>query len=288
MEWSDGFTGIVESIFFLTDDTFVTTNHQYVRDTRGSPHDGDMARIWSIQEKKELTSLHLKKSRGHARAIGFYGPANILVYNAGDHKPGVFTYPALEEKAILQDFPKTNARLRFSPDGKWVLAAINSASTPAVRLHNASNGVTIAVHQLDASNDEVHFTDVRSAGFSSDGKLIGVGTDRPAKVYVLTSDMKAPILKLDVEGVPDCVAFTPDGEQIAFQKGRNAFELRSIKANKSQQTYDGISEGANSCSFSPDGAWIAIASGHPGGIGKTAGKIRVFEVKTGKLVAELD
>ncbi|MBI2807396.1 MAG: hypothetical protein HYX68_20635 [Planctomycetes bacterium] len=97
------------------------------------------------------------------------------------------------------------------------------------------------------------------------------------------------MLTIEIGYQPSMVAFTPDSKKIAVQGKPGDIELFSIQAQKKQRTFDKNAEGANCCCFSPDGNWIAIGGGGQPRNGKMSpGRVRVFEVKTGKVVAELD
>ncbi|MSQ93668.1 MAG: hypothetical protein EXR98_03835 [Gemmataceae bacterium] len=292
--WGEGFTDRVEQVHFASNEMVATWSNEMEHNPRGgSPQRGIMLRRWNIPEKKELPKLHLSELRTWAGSTAYYPAGNLVASSSKDaDKIGaIFTVPKLEETVTLKEDQARGASFRgFSPDGKRILVAIGSAESPEVRVFDTSNGQRLAAHKLDASNSKVNPTHVRSAEFSPNGKMIVIGTINPIKIYVLTADLSATLLTLELGLFPDCLKFTPDNEMVAIKNGRNSIEMYSIKTKEAVKTFDGNPEGANGWCFSPDGAWIAIGSGgHPDDKGKTSpGKVRVFEVKTGKLVAELE
>lgn len=289
--WLDGFTDKVDAVFFISVDTTAVISKKMIREREGSAFDGILVRLWNVPDKKELASVHLKGARGWGRSIGFHAPDKLIAFTPGDYdKVGIYKFPSLEERTLLTGHSRGAFLLRFSPDGKRILSAIRSAEDPQIRLYDNTSGQNKAVFKLAASHDETSPTEVRSADYSANGKMIAIGTIDPIKIYVLTADLSATLLTLEPGLFPDCVKFTPDSELVAIKNGRNTVQLYSTKTKEPRKTFDGNPEGVNGWCFSPDGAWIAIASGgHPDKNGGTSpGRVRVFEVKTGKLVAELE
>jgi WD40 repeat protein len=280
--WREGFTDRVQQIQFTSENVFAVASNQFIRNAQGGdPYRGTLLRFWNIANKTELASLHLKDIRGNARSIGYYPPANLLALNLGYslENVGIFTIPTLATKVILEEHKRGSLMLRFSPDGKQILSC--TLDEPALRLHDCTTGRRIASHKMDSSQ-------ARYAQFSPDGKMIAVAAEN-GKIYVFTRDFSDILLTINVGIPPSFVTFTPNNEMIAMVKSRSAIQLYSIKTKEATQTFDGNPEGPNGCSFSPDGEWIAIGSGgHPQGGGKSPGRVRVFEVKTGKLIADLE
>ena len=291
--WKDGFTNPVDQLFFVSKEIVATASDKLIRDTPGSPDDGVLVRYWEIATKKELPPLHLHlKDTRHAFGIGYYAPDKLVAYNSGDlRKVGIFTLPNLEKKCTLEGHPKGSWLLQFSPDGKRILSL--SYEKPFVRLHDVATGKRIAEHNLDYDLDTANPNEINIHGvqarFSSDGKMIAVAEN--SKVYVLTSDLSAVLFDVKGEHPRGRAEFSPDSEMIAVRnKDSKVVELYSLKTKEVVKSFSNNPEGAYAWCFSPDGNWIAITSaGDPGGSGRfPPSKVRVFEVKTGKLVAELD
>jgi WD40 repeat protein len=230
----------------------------------------------------------MKGLRADAGFVGYYPAAKIIAGPGQQNGCAIRNLPKLDEKVALKGDLRAATLMRFSRDGKNVAVGIKSPETPELQIFNAERGELIRAHKLIASKVFATPTEVRTVAFSPDGTMIAAGTIEPKKIYVFDGNANE-LLAFDVKSAPDCLDFTPDNLFLAFKKSRNTVELISVKTKKTQRTFSDNPEGANGWCFSPDGAWIAIASGgHPQGSGKSPGKVRVFEVKTGKLVAVLD
>ena len=292
--WAEGFDARVESVFFVSFDTVATVRPKVRR--RGlldssPPFDGTLLRYWNVPEKKELEPLHLKKMTG-GDGIAFHVPnKRVAFFGLSPRLAAVYTLPDLEQKVVLKDCPP--AMLRFSPDGRRILAGIADHESTEIRLYDSTTGLVVANQKLEVPKDRNKYPRIRSAEFSPDGKKIAIGAIEPLKIHVFSADLSATMLTIEPGKfiVPDCVKFTPDSEMIAVRnKDSKVVELYSLKTKEVVKSFSNTPEGAYAWCFSPDGNWIAITSaGDPGGSGRfPQSKERVFEVKTGKLVAELD
>jgi len=285
--WNLDFPVYVDGIFFVSPDSVATMNAKVKPGAAGDPSDGVLLQYWDLSKKKELDELHLKMAASK-RLIGIHFPSKLIaLYNRSSRACAIYTLPNLEEKIVLKDCPP--AFLKFSPDGKKILAAVSQGggNAPHVRSHDAS-GNLLASFDLTASNKGSEPTNVRAGRFSPDGKMVVIVTNRPDKTYLFKADLSAPLWLFD-SPFSECVEFTPDNETIAVRKDDNTVQLQTIKTKEVVKSFGDNPDGANSWCFSADGAWIAIAGGgHKRQSGFSPGRVRVFEVKTGKLVAELD
>lgn len=280
--FKEGLTDRVDAVFFITDETVATVGHR-ITPQGPQPYDGSEVRTWKIAEKKLLNVVHLQGHRGKGRSVGFSVPSRRVAY--WTQHMNVKTFPDLEDKAELKGCP--GGIVRFLPDGKRVLTTTRSHKDPHLRLHDATDGRCIATLPLRASGLPPHPTEAQAVDVSPNGKLYAVVTENPNRAYVVATDLAKELFAIDLgDRVSYCIKFTPDNSAVAVQKGRNGVQLYSIETQKPIKLFDANPEGVNEWCFSGDGAWIAITSGAQDGRSPT--RIRVFEVKTGKLVVELD
>jgi WD40 repeat protein len=279
--WTDGFTDTVDHLFVQSKDSFAVASSKIIPDSRGSPYAGVLIRSWRFSDKLELPARHLESPLS-ARGIGYHFHEKLVAYSHGKNAV-VFTLPKLERKSVLEGHSNGSLLLHFSPDGKSILSC--TVDKPFIRLHDVSTGKRVGEQNVDGIPPEFSFVHAR---FSSDGKMISVGTESK-KVFVLTADLSAVLFEIGVQYQPTLAEISPNNEFIAIMHSSDAVRLYNIKTKEPIRTFEGNLEGVNGCCFSPDGAWIAIASGgHPRDNGTSPGRVRIFEVKTGKLLGELD
>jgi WD40 repeat protein len=275
---------------FFDREKLAAVSSKYRSDVGGDPSDGILVRYWDLSKKAELGSLHIK-SLIVAEHTSFFPGANLVVgYRLKTKTVVVYRLPEMQEKATLQDCPP--ATLRFASDGKTIVAAIGGETDPQLCLYTVEGGQLVNKLKLVPANaKKIEATAIKSVEFSPDGTMIAVGTINPMKIHVVRSDLSGTVFTLEPEFpfYPECVKFSPDNAMLAVKKERNAVHLYSLQTKEAVRIFGKNPEGVNGWCFSPDGAWIAIAcGGHPSDSKLSASRVRVFEVKTGKLVAELE
>jgi WD40 repeat protein len=282
--WADGFTNPVDQLFFVSEEIVGTASDKLIRESRGSPYDGVVLRYWEIKEKKELPKVHLQEPL-RAFGIGLFAKDKLVAYTPGDaKKTGVFSLPNMERICTLSEHSKGSWLLRFSSDGKRILSL--AREKPFVRLHDSLTGKRLAEHNLESVTPDATRVHSVHARFSNNDKLIAVVQN--GNVYVLASDLNSLLFQIDTPVFETRTEFAPNSDLIAITKAESV-DIYSVSTKKLIKKIGGNPEGVNACGFSPDGIWIAIGGGgHPQGTSISPGKVRVFEVKTGKLVAELD
>jgi hypothetical protein len=155
----------------------------------------------------------------------------------------------------------------FSPDGK--LLAMGYYGQVTVWDLASVQPVKVLTNVLGAVND---------LRFSPDGKILAVAGGQPSAKGDLrlfqVSDWKLLGQLPGHDDVVACVAFRPDGKQLAsacFDRKVRLWDLASLKL---ERTLTGHSDFVYSVAYSPDGSWLASC-------GKDR-SVKVVETATGK------
>ncbi len=279
---NDGFTDPVEQLFFAHDGLLCSVSNNIIPDSPGSPYGGVSFRYWNITKREETPPFRLTEGSNQARVVA-YCPERKLVCLSSGGKPQIVKMPGLEVTSAMEGHSQGSLLMRFSPDCKRLMSC--TVDKPFLRVHDAASGKRVAEHSLDSVAPKLSLV---SGGFSRDGTMVFVCTESK-KLFVLPADLTSVLLEVKLGLFPRCADFSPDGGSIAIPKSHDTLQILSIRKGEVLREFGGITEGVNGCAFSTDGRLVAVASGgHPQGADNSPGKVRVFEAKTGKLVAELD
>jgi WD40 repeat protein len=183
--------------------------------------------------------------------------------------------------------------LAFTPDGTHIVSCVPCRPF-RLQLHAAGTGKLVKAIKLDSP--------AGALTFSPDGKLLAVHC-WDGEVLILAPDLAKHIHALKVQQPPKHVARMPVGGGVAFAgnghlavvSGSLQVELFDTSEWKQVRTFgrqkdekiNGVvaDHVINSIAASPDGRWLAAGYGRTN---NAPGKIRVFEVRTGNTVVELD
>lgn len=169
----------------------------------------------------------------------------------GGHEPSRFVYT-----------------VAFSPDGEKI---VSCSQDDTVCIWDVTSG-KLATGPISAK--------AYAVTFSPDGGHIALGCEDRPYVRIWDARTGTPVsLPFDGhKGYVLCVAFSPDGQQIASGSGDSTIRIWDVQRGKVQVgPIKGHTERVRSVAFSPDG--VRIVSG------SFDNTVRVWNTKTGKLVA---
>lgn len=159
------------------------------------------------------------------------------------------------------------AAVAFGPDGKLLATGVYGRAT---------------VWDLATARPVKHLMNVLGAvtdlKFSPDGKLLAVAGGQPSargdlRLFDTTDWKLVGTLGGHLDTV-SCVAFSPDGTQLASASFDKTVRLWDVAARKHLHTFTGHSDFVYAVAFGPGGAWYATASKDRTG--------RVVDTATGK------
>jgi WD40 repeat protein/tRNA A-37 threonylcarbamoyl transferase component Bud32 len=164
--------------------------------------------------------------------------------------------------------------LAFSPDGQTLAAATAAPGGTSLTLWDV--GSRSRLHEpLYAGHPAI----VLAVGFSPDGATLATASSDPGLQFwdPATGDNLGA---LGFGGASD-LSFSADGAMIASVPSQGGAEVWDTTTRTSIATFDGVPGNADSSvALSPDGHFLAV-----GGFGRV---VRVWDVRTRKLVHELD
>ncbi|MDB4516276.1 WD40 repeat domain-containing protein [Crocinitomicaceae bacterium] len=235
-------------------------------------------------------TLTLKGHSDRIHDVAFSPDGKKIASGSGDRTVKVWDAKTGLEMLTFKGHTEPVYSLAFSPDGRQIASA--SGDQDFLRLFDRDKKRDNTVRVWDAKTGremltlEGHFDPIHSVAFSADGKRIasGSGFYQPnfggkhkwrgtVKVWDARTGRELLTFKRHAEQV-NCVAFSPDGKQIASGGYDCTIRVWDAKTGLEMLTFNGHSRQVYSLAFSPDGKQVAS-----GGYDRT---IKVWDAVTGQ------
>jgi WD40 repeat protein/predicted Ser/Thr protein kinase len=202
--------------------------------------------IWNTEPFQH--SRTIETALPEVPCLEFSGQEGLLGASTWDGALALWRTDTGERVGRLTGLTAEMLAIRFSPDGRFVAA---SCRDHAVRIWDICP--TGQTHELGAGSSEV-----LSVLFDPTGKSLCAGCqDGTVTVWDVATRTKQVELSLSL-GVPNGLAFSPDGEQFVMTVGRQV-RLYDSKTGDCLHTFDKHTHLVQSVAFSPDGYTIASA-----------------------------
>jgi RNA polymerase sigma factor (sigma-70 family) len=194
-------------------------------------------------------------------------------------------------RTIEMDYGRGPPRLAFSPDSKQLAVAFGGRTSDKV-----SGGARIFDTQTGDLIDSFtgHKSMVTSVCFSPNGKTLATGgdyTDREIYLWALPFGkairLVEPKILEGLRGSAWCVTFSPDGKTLAGSDTEGGVRLWDVETGKEKAA---LPDNAGHCSlvaFTRDGR-LLLGAGRVEKEGKQSGEVRVWDLKTEKLLLKLE
>jgi WD40 repeat protein/tetratricopeptide (TPR) repeat protein len=255
---------------------------------------GRIVRELSTGDKGRVASVAFSPTDHRMLAVGYGGEANVSYVALWDIDAGT-ELGRLPGATDLPNFPVDANNgvvgvLRFSPDGKYLVAGFGSKtllsggefSTPLKVWEVATRRV---IRHLNG-----HTNYCVSLDFSRDGTLLASGSRDGTAILWSTATWKATrtlqnpdedsVFRQNGRGMVEDVAFSPDGKTLAMASREANVHLWDVATGKLLETLKGHSSAVLAVVFSPDGRTLAS-----GGSDQT---VRLWNVETRRELMQLD
>jgi WD40 repeat protein/tRNA A-37 threonylcarbamoyl transferase component Bud32 len=263
-------SSVQQPVFSLDGETLYTVSHD------GTAIAWDLARDRRLGRPFTFTHDRTFSKTGYDGHPGEFSPDGRLIA-VGLKEQGIALRDAHKLTPVAAPLLETGGEVKnlaFSSDGQK-LAAVTDEGTLTLwdvasqsRLHGPlTAGYGAAMRP--------------GVGFNPDGSTLATASEVGVRLWdVATGDS---LSELGFGGDANDLAFSADGEMIAFARPfEGGAEVLDVATRKSIATADGTPGGDTdlSVALSPDGRLLAV-----GGFGRA---VRLWDVRTGKLVHELD
>jgi len=244
---------------------------------------------------------------GHQSGVcgaAFFPNGKSIVTTSFDRTVRLWDVASHTEKAKLaEDLGATS--VACSPDGKWITAGfvdgmvrlwdtgkleartfaghggmVTGVTFSPDSKHWASAGVDGTVRTCDVttgalkSKFEGHSKGAMSLAYSSDGKLLAVGSaDSMVKIWEVQSGHERRVLTEEIEGSTASVSFSPNGKLLASAGSGAKVLLWEVETGR-HRILSGHTKEIRGVAFSLDGQWVASAS--------PDGTLRLWNCSTGE------
>jgi WD40 repeat protein len=257
--------------------------------------------VWDIASGN--LKLQLKNQPARMAALAFSPDSSTLAAGGGDKIVYLFDCATGKIRQSLSGQSDWICTLAFTPDGKRLAAG--SCDWGFHRGHNWPRPFYRGVEQCQwilwevASGKAVRDVHDRgrmlSLAFAPDGKFLACGIGREARLYSLQTD-SAPKLIATHDGDVTSVAFTPDGSSILSASHDQTVQCTQVAGATMQWRAPGSFDVVNCISLSPDASLLATASSDwrvaratlpPGAANTGPGAIRIWDLRTGRMIRRL-
>jgi WD40 repeat protein len=186
--------------------------------------------------------------------------------------------------------------ITFSPDGD-LLAVSNYKSVDTNVFRGSVDIFDVASQELLFTLDDFENWNPFGIAFSPDGVILATGWGNwwgggPGGVKLWDVSTGDLIHEFRYERLATIynLAFNHKGDLLAAISGEGGVDIRDITAGQTVRNFQGISGYGNAVAFSPDDKLLAAGGGDTDGYsyGSDEAELCIFDVKTGKLVIQLE
>jgi WD40 repeat protein len=221
------------------------------------------ARLWDLDSGKEIMAL---RGGSSLYSAAFSPDGQQVVTASSDKTARLWDLSTSKQFMVLGGHDSSVLNAAFSPDGER-LATTSFDDTARVWDVSSRNKII----PLNGYTGGLRFA---GATFSPDGQYIAIQRSGEARLWELSSGKE--IMVLPAWGK---VAFSPDGQRVVAESGRNTAGVWEVASGKEIIVLRGHDDHVWSAAFSPDGRRVVTASAD-----KTA---RVWDANSGKEVMVL-
>lgn len=227
-------------------------------------------RIWDVGTHQ--TRSILRGNNGQIASAAFRPEGYELASSGRDGKIMIWDLVAGNDPRFLDELREWVPYVAASPDGRyaaWIINRANAKGEHFVQIFDTQAGKATEILQVQGG-------ELRCLAFSPNGRWIAMGgLDR--SIYLFEMNSKNKPLKIEVGGVTDGIAFSPDSRKIAIVAlSCVVFDLET-KAHHRLQPLN--SSTFRSAAFHPTQPWLTTSS--------FDGTVRVWDVNSPTLLREL-
>jgi len=243
-------------------------------------------KLWSIPDGIEIQTLQAHE--GDVRALAFAPDGDVFASSSWDKNVKIWRTSDCSTLASAAKHASPVNCLAFTCDGKFLYSGSDDAtikvfSSPKCWLENtltpaigdiktlalssrgllAVGGVELQFLETPSGNllkdNDSYIYGVKALAFSPDGNMLAAATGMEKRLEIWDAEKLEEIGSIKDSDWLNSVAFTPDGKRLVT--GGLAVKVWDPVSGTCLKTYEGHTDEIHGVDVSPDGKYIASASG---------------------------
>ena len=254
-----------------------TMGSAFTDTTDSNPAPGSLHDSAETSSKKEVPSTPPRTARGKMLVFLLAGILAVAGWYA--HSLLVSRRRAFENISVQKVTRHGKATLAaISPDGKYILSALNDNGLQSLWLRNLPSGSDVQI----VPPERVRYRELQ---FSRDGNYLYFtrSEDRPTEAYLYRVPLLGGQPQRLITNVDSNISFSPDGKMLVFMVGNDlGDQYRLVTASVDGTAARDLATGPLSAvypAWSPDGKTIVCATGPTDA---ALGSLLAIDVATGK------
>jgi eukaryotic-like serine/threonine-protein kinase len=223
-------------------------------------------KLWDLETRKELATL--REHKGDVQCLAFSPDGALLASGGTDKTVKLWDVDKKQVIATLDGHNGPVSDLSFSADGNW-LVSNSMVYDPIADKKNSDTRFNkgevqlwnVAKRTRERRLYSIAVTGILCVSFAPDGKTVAIGTSNVSDLRLIDVATGKAIDKYTKgAGWVEHVAYSPDGQTVAWASAQQLIYLLDVEGKQTRLTLRGHQGDVDCLAWSPDGKTLASGS----------------------------